>query len=291
MFRRGPRTIDARLLRRWRLPVPDDADKNVRGRVFIIAGSPAMPGAAVLAATAALRAGAGTLRIGVAESVAPLVGVAILEAMVVAFAQTGDGAIAEGCGDAAARHAAQSDALLIGPGMAEPPACDAFVVATLSRANVPAVVDAAALAPLRDRPELLHRLAGRAVLTPHAGEMAMLLGRKRTEVERHAERCAEEAARRFAAVVVLKGASTLIVTPEGERYVHTGGPVGLATSGSGDTLAGVIAGLLARGAPPLVAAAWGVHAHAGAGAVLQRKIGMGFLARELLAEIPPLLRS
>jgi len=102
---------------------------------------------------------------------------------------------------------------------------------------------------------------------------------------------AREAAARFGAVIVLKGAESWIATPEGALYRYDGGNVGLATSGSGDTLAGIVTGLAARGAPPLHAVIWAVYLHGSAGRALARRIGpLGFLAHELLAELPPLLR-
>ena len=131
------------------------------------------------------------------------------------------------------------------------------------------VLDAAAiLALLRDE-TLLHPLQGRAVLTPHTGEMA----------------------ERFGAVVALKGAESWIAEPGGKLLHFDGGDVGLATSGSGDTLAGIVAGLAARGATPVQAAAWAVYLHAAAGRALAKRIGrIGFLARELLDEIPKVMR-
>jgi hydroxyethylthiazole kinase-like uncharacterized protein yjeF len=153
------------------------------------------------------------------------------------------------------------------------------------------VLDAAAVIALADDASMLEPLNGRAVLTPHAGEMASLLGVDKREVGRNPADVARAAAHRFAAVVALKGAETFVAHPDGSAYRYTGGTVGLATSGSGDTLAGVVAGLAARGAPPLHAAVWGAYLHGSAGRVLARRVGrVGFLARELLDEIPPLLR-
>jgi len=121
--------------------------------------------------------------------------------------------------------------------------------------------------------------------------MASLLGVEKDAVEASPAELALGAAGQFGAVVVLKGATSWIATPEGAVYRYDGGNVGLATSGSGDTLAGIVAGLAARGAPPLNAVIWGVHLHGSAGRALARRMGqIGFLARELLAEIPPLLR-
>jgi hydroxyethylthiazole kinase-like uncharacterized protein yjeF len=152
------------------------------------------------------------------------------------------------------------------------------------------VLDAAAIPALHSDTKLLSPLDGRAVLTPHAGEMAALLGVAREKIERDAAAFATDAARRFGTVVALKGAESWIATPAGSLFRYSGGSVGLATSGSGDTLAGVIAGLAARGATAERAALWGAYLHGAAGRILARRIGrIGFLARELLDEIPPLL--
>ncbi|HEY0382561.1 MAG TPA: NAD(P)H-hydrate dehydratase [Candidatus Elarobacter sp.] len=281
--------IDATLLRTWPLPVPGGGDKNARGSIFVVAGAPQMPGAAVLCATAALRAGAGKLQIGTCASVAAHVGTAVPESLTVALDETPSGAIAPASVKTIVERANRANALAIGPGMVDQSATAALILAVASELDVPAVIDAAALACFSDRPDALARLRGRAVLTPHAGEMASMLECERDAVEADPASYAVDAARRFNAVVALKGETTYIADPSGALYRNERGNVGLATSGSGDVLAGVIGGLLARGAPPLAAAAWGVYLHARAGDVLARRIGFGFLARELSAEIPPLM--
>jgi len=128
------------------------------------------------------------------------------------------------------------------------------------------------------------------VLTPHAGEMASLLDIDKRDVEADPPAAARLAAERFGAVVALKGAESWIADPGGALLYYRGGSVGLGTSGSGDTLAGIVTGLAARGAEPVAGAAWGVWAHGAAGRVLARRTAaVGFLARELLAEIPALV--
>lgn len=183
------------------------------------------------------------------------------------------------------------DALVIGPGMLDEQSAHALT-RRLIEAGGPGgfVVDAGALTELWKSRKTV-RSANRAlVVTPHAGEMAALLGRDKDAVTADPIGCAEEAATSLGAVVVLKGATTHIVGPDGARWVYTGGSVGLGTSGSGDVLAGVIGGLLARGAKPAAAAAWGVYLHGEAGLALSRSIGaLGFLAREILPEIPRVL--
>jgi hydroxyethylthiazole kinase-like uncharacterized protein yjeF len=137
----------------------------------------------------------------------------------------------------------------------------------------------------------LLRQLGRAVLTPHAGEMASLLGIEKEAVEDDPATVAREAAARFGVVVALKGPETWIAEPDGTLYHYSGGSVGLATSGSGDTLAGIVAGLAARGASAAHAAVWGAYLHGAAGQALARRLApIGYLARELLDEVPGVMR-
>ncbi|MBI3968999.1 MAG: NAD(P)H-hydrate dehydratase, partial [Chloroflexi bacterium] len=154
----------------------------------------------------------------------------------------------------------------------------------------PLVVDAGALDCLAHLRSELRARGGNVILTPHAGEMASVLGLEKDDVTRSPRETAWQAAADLNAVVALKRADTFVATPAGDCYCYTSGDVGLATSGSGDTLAGIIAGLAARGAGPDRAAVWGVYLHGGAGTRLAKRLGrVGYLARELLDEVPPLL--
>jgi ADP-dependent NAD(P)H-hydrate dehydratase len=248
----------------------------------------------LLAGVAALRAGAGKLQLATVASSASALGMAVPEALVVALPQTRSGEIH---GTRAAsmldEYARRTSALLVGPGMSSDRSAHALLAPLVRRMSDEAtlVLDAAGILALRHDATLLEPLGGRAVLTPHAGEMASLLDVGKSEVERDPSAAARGAAARFGAVVALKGAESWIAEPDGTLYRYRGGTVGLATSGSGDTLAGIIAGLAARGAAALHAAMWGAFVHGAAGRVLSRRVGpIGFLARELLAELPALLR-
>jgi hydroxyethylthiazole kinase-like uncharacterized protein yjeF len=153
------------------------------------------------------------------------------------------------------------------------------------------VLDAGALYALGDDPTLFHAFTDTAIITPHAKEMARILEIDAREVTRNPDRIAAEAAANLNAIVALKGAETFIATPEGELFCYDSGDVGLATSGSGDTLAGVVAGLAARGASPRDATLWAVFLHGSAGNRLAKRRGrVGYLARELLDEIPIVMR-
>lgn len=287
-----PRLTPARI-RTLPLPALDDsADKEARGRVLLVGGCAENPGGLLLAATAALRAGAGKLQLATADSVAAAVAVAVPEARVFALPASGT----EGIDPRAARRIAELgdavDALLIGPGLVDEDAAARLTRGVLKRVRAPAVVlDAGALAALRAEPRALAHLDGRAVLTPHAGEMAQLLGMERDQVEADPDDAARRAASTFGATVALKGAETVIAAPDGRIFRYTRGGAGLGTSGSGDVLAGIVAGLLARRADPLRAAAWGVFLHGEAGNALALRHGaVGLLARELAAEVPSILQ-
>lgn len=285
--------LSSRLMRAWALPQPDEAgDKEARGRVLVVGGAVEMPGAVILAATAALRAGAGKLQIATCRSIAVAVGVAVPEALVFALPETKAGGIAASAAGAIAERAKDVQAILIGPGMVDEKAIMRLLRNLLPRIKEPVVVlDAGALSCVTEDSHCLRSLNQRVVLTPHMGEMAGMMGIDKKLVEKNPTGVAQEAARELRAVIALKGAETFIVAPAGNKtYCNRTGNIGLATSGSGDTLSGIIAGLAARGAAPLQAAAWGVYLHGRAGDRLARKVGrLGFLARELLAEIPRLM--
>lgn len=286
-----PRLLDDATLREWPLPMPaTDEDKHGRGRVLVIAGSPEMPGAAILAAEAALRAGAGKLVIATAQSVAGVVALAVPEARVIGMPETDAGGLDPSGIASLGKAAENSDAVLIGPGMQDEPATCAFVAKLMpALVQTATILDALAMSQVCDPGSARET---EVLLTPHAGEMAHLLGEDKASIEEQADTRAIRASMRWNAIVALKGATTFIATPGRRMWRHDGGNVGLAISGSGDVLAGIITGLAARGATLEQAAAWGVALHARAGQQLAKRIGpLGYLAREILSEIPGLMQA
>jgi hydroxyethylthiazole kinase-like uncharacterized protein yjeF len=287
----GATAVDAALLRSMPLPVHgEDADKDARGRIMVVGGSRAVPGALLLSGVAALRAGAGKLQLATVESAAVHIGVAVPEALVLALGETAGGDIAPAGAAGLIDRLCRCDAVLIGPGMLDEAAATELTIRAMDNAGPAFVVDAGALCNLRAEAAALAQHDGRIVLTPHAGEMARLMGLDIEAVGADPFAVATRAAAELNAVVALKGGRTAIAAPDGRTWEYAQGRVGLATSGSGDTLAGVIAGLLARGAAPHEAAIWGVYLHGEAGNRLSAVRGpVGFLARELLAEIPGIM--
>jgi ADP-dependent NAD(P)H-hydrate dehydratase len=289
----GVEALDLSLLRRHHpLPHhPDDGDKEDRGRLLVIAGSRELAGAALLAGIGALRAGAGKLQIATARSIAIPLAIAVPEARVIGVEENDEGCLAEiGALVDAAKGA---KAIVLGPGLQFGAPLDALLDAMLaSGIDAPLILDAAVLGSLAPRAQAVRAWQGGAILLPHAGEMARLLECESEEVEADPLAAARRAADTFGAIALIKGRYSFIAHPDGRALRFEGGGVGLATSGSGDTLAGIVGGLAARGADPLTATLWGVYLHGEAGRRLTRKVGrIGFLARELLDEVPPLLRD
>jgi ADP-dependent NAD(P)H-hydrate dehydratase len=288
-----PVPVTAALLRRWAIPQPSgDADKQDRGIAMIVGGAVEVPGALLLSGVAALRAGAGKLQLAGPRSAATALGVALPEARVFSLPETGDGFLDRKAGLRVAECAGQANAVLIGPGMLGEDAVLGFMESLLPRlAGKQVVIDAVALSALRGgRFRFTEDM--QVVLTPNPTEMAKITGETKEAVESDFRGVAMSVAEDLNAVVALKGPQTFIATPYGEVFRYSEGDVGLATSGSGDILAGILVGLLARGATLDQAAVWAVYLHGAAGNRLKKRMGpIGFLARELSDEVPALMSS
>jgi ADP-dependent NAD(P)H-hydrate dehydratase len=272
-------------LREW--PLPElSSSKYGRGAVCVIGGAPGTPGAAMLAGQAALRTGAGRLTVAVARSVAAPVAAAMLETGVVALAETSTGTVSGSNVDLCKGLVDEADVVLLGPGLDDISQTTELLTGLLpSTKGAVVVLDAYAIGALSKLgPEPRQRSdSGELVLTPNSAEAGRLLGRDVDDLDTDVA----EIAREYAAVVTCRGT---IADPDGSVWrVSTGHP-GLATAGSGDVLAGVVAGLLARGATPAQAVCWATYLHAAAGDRLAARVGpVGFLARELMDELPALL--
>lgn len=296
--------LDGAWLRAHPVPMPSDGvNKNARGRVLVIGGCLQVPGGIRLTAEAALRAGAGKVRIATIASAVTPIGTMFPEAAMLSLPEGMTGEI-DVKADVLAPHLTRCDAVVVGPAMTCERHASRLLEAVLdamadcragsepSAREGGLVIDASALMALGDHDVSLRERPAPCVITPHIGEMAALLEREAADVERDRVTAAREAAARFNAVVVLKGATSLVVDPAGSCFVYSGGNVGLATGGSGDVLAGIAGALLSRGLPPLEAALWAVWVHGEAGRHCAETIGpVGYLARELLIAIPRLMAS
>ena len=284
-----PKPLALAQLKRHPLPPVASGDKDSHGQILIIAGSRDVPGAGLLTAHAAMRAGAGKLQLAAPSDIAVPLGVAMPEAMVVGFATARDGGFARRAVAAMLELAKQADAVVAGPGLRGNPAATRLA-GDLCSLGKPLVLDAALLHALPAKASDARHADVRPILLPHAGELASLLECDPAEVEADPLAAGRACATRYASLVLVKGAASHIVTPDGAAWRYPGGGSGLGVSGSGDVLAGIVGGLLARGAAPLTALLWGVWLHGEAGRVLANKVApLGFLARQLPLEIPALL--
>jgi ADP-dependent NAD(P)H-hydrate dehydratase len=287
----APVPLDQTELKRHPLPPIEAGDKNSRGKLLIIAGTREIPGAAIICANAALRAGAGKIGIAAVASIAPQLGIAVPEARVFALAERRDGNLVSSSVRQVAELTSKYDAVVAGPGIGPTPIA-AKLAAELCGATLPVALDAALLRELAPVVGAARAADVPPILLPHSGEMASLLGCSKEQAEAEPLNCGREAARRYQAIVLAKGPQSHIVTPDGEAWKYAGGGPGLGVSGSGDALAGILGGLLARGASPLTALLWAVWLHGEAGAALARRIGpIGFYAREISNEVPDLLKA
>ncbi|MFC7535842.1 NAD(P)H-hydrate dehydratase [Sphingomonas sp. GCM10030256] len=283
--------LDRGTLDRHPLPRIGSGDKDDRGSILIIAGSRDVSGAALLCATSAMRAGAGRLQIATVGSIAPHLGMAMPEAMVVGHVEDGNGGFAAEATAPLVERAGKADAIVAGPGLYGNDGC-AELTAGLLKLGKPLALDAALLRILPKREKDAKRAAHPPILLPHSGELAALLECDEDEVERDPLAAGRACAERFDAVTLVKGVQSHVVAPDGAAFLYHGGGPGLGVSGSGDTLAGIVGGLLARGADPLTALLWGVWGHGEAGRRLGEKVGtLGYLAREIPGEIPGLLEA
>ncbi len=277
-------------------PLPDhhdNVDKNGRGRVLVIGGSRRVPGGLLLTAEAAFRAGAGKVTIATIASAALPLGIAFPSCAVAGLPETPEGEIAPDCADQILAEMALHDAIVFGPAM-----IDEAIVSTLLAALLPELpddkfllLDAFALRAATEHPHAIAARHDRVVLTPHEGELAAMLGTEREHVAKDPLAALEQAADLFRAAIMVKGATSHLMADD-HCLSYAGGGLGLAVSGSGDILAGLIASLGAQGLPPLEAAAWGIWLHGEAGRRLAETMGpIGYLARELLPLIPGLMRG
>ncbi|GIW82695.1 MAG: hypothetical protein KatS3mg105_4502 [Gemmatales bacterium] len=273
-----------------RMPLrKSDANKGNFGRVLVVAGSVGMSGAAALCGTAALRSGAGLVRLAVPASILPMVAAFNPCYTTIPLAETTDGLLAEVAVVRVAELLVENDVIAAGPGLGRAAGVTSVIHALLA-SNRPLVLDADGLNAVQDEVNRLKRSAP-VVITPHPGEFARLLQTTASDVQHHRIEFAVSFAREHNVVVVLKGQGTIVT--DGRRLYHntTGNP-GMATGGTGDVLTGVIAGLVGQGMEPFTAAALGTRVHGLAGDMARNQVGeISLIASDLLNYLPRAFRE
>ncbi len=272
-----------------------DSHKGTFGRVLVVAGSQSYLGAAYLACMGAARIGAGYVTLAAPFRIQAIIAAKLTEATYLTLPERVPGSLSPESARVLRQAVSDYDVLLIGPGLGQHPATAAVVRNTLlgdPTMTTPVVVDADALNILAQTPDWWKGFKAPAVLTPHPGEMARLLGRPIVDVQQDRWALAKESAESWGVNVVLKGAFTVVASPRGRLRVSPFANPALASAGTGDVLAGVIAGLQAQGVPPSDAATAGVYLHGVAGELMRREFGdAGGIASDLLPLLPKALRG
>jgi ADP-dependent NAD(P)H-hydrate dehydratase / NAD(P)H-hydrate epimerase len=273
---------------------PPDANKGTFGRVLVCGGSANYIGAMYLACEAALRSGAGLVTLAAPASLQPILASKLTEATHAPLSESVPGVVAADAADALEPFLAGSDALLLGCGLGQSQAALSFVESLVLGPGKlpPLVLDADALNLLARVPRWWRRLPSDAILTPHPGEMSRLAGLPVSDIQSRRLAVARDSAILWGKTVVLKGACTIVACPDGTAAVNPTANPGLASGGTGDVLAGAIAGLTAQGLPPRDAAVAGVFIHSQAGDMVRRQMGQaGMLASDLLPLLPVVMRN
>jgi ADP-dependent NAD(P)H-hydrate dehydratase len=263
-----------------------DAHKGSFGRVLVVAGSWGMSGAAVLCASAALRGGAGLVRLAVPNDILPLVAMANPCYMTAGLPQDEQGRLTDEALPDLGEHFGWSTVGAIGPGLGQNPTLGTLLRSLLAETTQPLVLDADALNALGTHLDVLATRRGPLVLTPHPGEFARLVGIDIGAVQARRQELAEQFARTHRVILVLKGAGTVVT--DGQRiFINETGNPGMATGGSGDVLGGLIAALLGQGMAPFDAAQLGVYLHGRAGDLARDRLGeVSLIASDLLEALP-----
>lgn len=262
---RRAETITMHMIKPHFMPRPADSHKGTFGRVLGVCGSYRMPGAAVLAAEAALRCGVGLYVAAMPQSAYPLMASHLTEPVFVPLAETGDGTLAKSARTALREQAAKADAILIGPGLGRGDGVEAVVFDLIEQATCPIVLDADGINAVLAHIDRLKTAKTPLILTPHPAEMARLLGISVAEVQEDRIGAARRLADTYGVTVVLKGHHTIITAPHVGLYENPTGNPGMATGGSGDVLAGMIASFVAQGMDTVSAALCGTYLHGAAG--------------------------
>ena len=273
---------------------PLDANKGTFGRVLVCGGSINYIGAMYLACEAAARVGAGLVTLATPKSLQPILASKLTEATYAPLPESEPGIVAAEAAEAIRPFLTNSDVLLLGCGLGQSTAALSFVEALVGRSSelAPLVLDADALNLLAKIPHWWQRLPGDAILTPHPGEMSRLTGLSVEEIQSRRLSVARDSAMSWQKTIVLKGACTVVAGPDGRTSVNPTINPGLASGGTGDVLAGAIAGLVSQGLSLRDAAVAGVFLHSQAGETARKEMGnAGMLASDLLPLLPATIKS
>ncbi|MGB3081566.1 MAG: NAD(P)H-hydrate dehydratase [Candidatus Omnitrophota bacterium] len=265
----------------------EDSHKGDYGRVFVVAGSPGMTGAAFLCCEGALRSGSGLVTNGIPESLNPIMEIKLTECMTLPLTETQDQTLGVAAEKQILDFSGKSDVVVLGPGLGRSSETRPLIRKLIQEIETPIVLDADGIIALEGNLDLLKDRRGRLVLTPHPGEMSNLTGKDVAEVQSMREDVAKSVAEVTGSVVCLKGHRTVVANPEGDVYVNETGNSGMATGGMGDILTGMIASFIGQGVDDYSAAVIAVYLHGLAGDIAAEKKGpFNMVATDVLDYLP-----
>jgi NAD(P)H-hydrate epimerase len=273
-----------------------EANKGDFGHIFIVAGSSRFSGAAALCATAAMRSGAGLVTLGIPKGInAAMIRIKPKEVMTLPLPETHEGSLALGAYGKIKAFAKNADVLVIGPGLGQGKSTQALVRKIIKTIKKPTIIDADGLNALVNHLDILLTTKDKrpaTALTPHPGEMSRLLGISVKQVQSNRKCIARDFSKKYKLILVLKGHNTIVASQKGDIYINKTGNPGMATAGSGDVLAGLIASLLGQGLSGFEAAKYATYLHGLAGDLAEKsKTQIGLIASDIIDNLPIAIRK
>ncbi len=266
---------------------PRNSHKGDFWHIFILAGSRGLTGAAALCSNAAMRSGAGLVTLGIPVSLNSIMSRKLTEVMTISLPETDKITLSLKAEKEILKKYKASNVVVLGPGLSQHPETQKLINKLILKINKPMILDADALNAISKNSGALKKIKTEYVITPHEGEMARLINKSREYIKNNRLIVAKKFSRDYNAVVVLKGAGTIVAAPNGDYYINNTGNPGMATAGSGDVLAGIIAGFLGQGLKAFDASAIGVYVHGLAGDLAAKDKGeIGLIAGDILENIP-----
>lgn len=269
---------------------PADGHKGSFGSCLLLCGSRGYSGACVLAGMAAVRSGAGLIHLGYPKGISQVIESCAIEPVKHPLPETDSETLSPAALPFILELLSKVDSIAIGPGISTHPETKKLLLELLPRLEKPTVIDADGLNNFAGAIEILKEVKAPLILTPHPGELSRLISKNPAEINANRITVAREFALNHKCVLVLKGAPTVIATPDGQVFVNPTGNSGLASGGTGDVLTGLLAGLIAQGASPINAALIGTFLHGLAGDIGAEELtGYSLAAGDLLNYIPKAL--
>ncbi|MCX7974674.1 MAG: NAD(P)H-hydrate dehydratase [Candidatus Aminicenantes bacterium] len=279
--------LEKKKILNWFMPRKRDTHKGTYGHLLILAGSMGKTGAAIMAARAALRSGAGLVTVATPKSCLPIIARSTMELMTEPLPESEEGSVSSRALARLKEILKGKDALLIGPGLSTHPETSELLSSLLPEVTLPCLIDADGLNILAQRPELLSRLPQPCILTPHPGEFSRLVQIKVGEILAQRLTLTSEFSKKYGVFLVLKGHRTIISSPDGRIFINPTGNPGMASGGSGDVLSGLAASFLMQIKDPFLAIAAAVYVHGLSGDIAKEKIGeRPLVAGDLIRYLP-----